>query len=692
MNDRPTLFRRLRREFRRVRDANEAARREAADTQANLAAVMESTPDMIWSVEVEHFNLKTFNSAFAAFVRKIAGVDLRAGMSSHGNLPPNLAELWRSWYRRAIEEGPFRVEHRLNRFDRLLELSFNRIVESGKTTAVAVFAKDITDRWLAESALSRSEVQYRRLFEAAGDAIIVTRNTVGIDCNEQATRLYRCQRQDLIGATPKHFSPERQPDGQNSGELARQKTRAAESGTPQFFRWTCRRKDGTLFDAEISLGRLGDGEHPSLMAIIRDVSEREKTRAALSDTQAILRAAIEQTPAGVVIGVPPDGSFRIYNSAALAMLGRETAAPSPMSGWDLLQTDGASVPVDQRPMLMAIREGKTLRGEEMMIRREGGGQIWILVNSAPVRDAAGRIIAGVVVLTDITARRNAEALVLQSEKLRTVAALAAGVAHEINNPLAGMVQNAQALLHRLTENLPANLKTASALGIPFLAVQEFARRREILSMLEAIRSSGGRASRIVRNLLSYARDDTEAQSVTLGGLVDEALELAQNDYELHSGAATVAPRIQRRFAPDAPRVLCHPAQIHQVLLNLMRNAFQAMRQNPPDRPPTLVFTVGAGDVGHSVDTGEPAGGRASGGWIEVADNGPGLTQNARDRMFEPFFTTKPAGQGTGLGLFVCYQLITVSHRGRLTLESTPGQGTTFKIWLPVGPPARAESA
>lgn len=226
---------------------------------------------------------------------------------------------------------------------------------------------------------------------------------------------------------------------------------------------------------------------------------------------------------------------------------------------------------------------------------------------------------------------------VQAEKLAAMGQLLAGVAHELNNPLSVVVGRTALLQQKLG-------------GGP-LAVQ-----------VEKIARAADRCSRIVRNFLALARQHPpERSEVRLNVIVQEALELLAYPLRLDNVEVTTS------LAEDLPVLWADPHQLHQVVVNLVTNAHQAMRETPPPRRLTLTtrHDPGRGQV-----------------YLEVMDTGPGIPREIQGRIFEPFFTTKPQGQGTGLGLSLCQGMIE-SHGGRISVRSDPGEGATFQIELPV---------
>jgi signal transduction histidine kinase len=236
---------------------------------------------------------------------------------------------------------------------------------------------------------------------------------------------------------------------------------------------------------------------------------------------------------------------------------------------------------------------------------------------------------------------------LQSEKVATMGSLLAGVAHELNNPLA--IVMGQAVLLRE-------------------AIQE----GPLVSRAAKIGAAAERCARIVRNFLSLARQrPTERGTVYLNLVIQEAVEMLA--YELRSDSVDLTLNL----AEGLPPLWADVHQLHQVLVNLITNAHHAMRRLPLPRRITLTTRV--------ID------GARERVRLMIADTGPGIPADLRDKIFEPFFTTKPAGEGTGLGLSLCRGIIE-EHGGTIAIDSAPGQGATFIIELPQAAAATAGTA
>ena len=284
---------------------------------------------------------------------------------------------------------------------------------------------------------------------------------------------------------------------------------------------------------------------------------------------------------------------------------------------------------------------------------------------------AGTIEGAVIRMDDITEHIRMEEMVVQSEKMLSIGGLAAGMAHEINNPLAGMMQNAQVVLRRVQSDLPASVAAAKEAGISMAQIRMFMEKRGIVRQLSQIHEAGIRASQIVQNMLSFSRRDFSGKiEQDIAELLDQTIELAKSDYDLKRRYDFKKIRIIREYDAQTPIVMCEVSKIQQVFFNILKNSAEAMQEMASHAEPT--FRIRVMPRGRYVR-------------IEIEDNGPGMTEETRKRIFEPFFTTKPVGKGTGLGLSVSYFIVTDNHNGKMTVLSEPGKGATFIIHLPLEP-------
>jgi hemerythrin-like metal-binding protein len=246
---------------------------------------------------------------------------------------------------------------------------------------------------------------------------------------------------------------------------------------------------------------------------------------------------------------------------------------------------------------------------------------------------------------------------LQSEKMASIGQLAAGVAHEINNPI-GFVNSNLGTLSRYVEDLllladlgaatPEGQALKQQIDLDYL-------RTDLADLLRESRDGLDRVRKIIVNLKDFSRiDQAEWQEADLLAGLESTLNVVWHELKYKA-------EIVRELRP-LPLVRCVPAQINQVFMNLLVNAAQAIPQHG-----TITLRSGTED-GWT--------------WVEIADNGCGMDETTQRRIFEPFFTTKPVGTGTGLGMSVTWDIVT-KHRGRFDIESAVGRGTRIRVWLPI---------
>nr|WP_320190818.1 AAA family ATPase [uncultured Desulfobacter sp.] len=358
----------------------------------------------------------------------------------------------------------------------------------------------------------------------------------------------------------------------------------------------------------------------------------------------------------------------LLNDAFCHFLGHSRETLLGKSDYDFCSKDEADIFWQKDELVFTTGEENV--NEEKFSDAKGKTHT-ILTNKTLYTDKKGKkYIVGIS--RDITERKRMEEMMIQSEKMLSVGGLAAGMAHEINNPLAGIMQTIQVMAQRLKAgaNIPANNKAAEAAGITMASIEQFMENRGIPRMIAAIIDSGKRVSEIVTNMLSFARkDDAAASSQNLNTILDKTIELAATDYNLKKEYDFKQISITREYDNGLPDIPCQVGKIQQVLLNILANGAQAMQG------------AGTPNAGFFIRTYVDSARNMA--CVEIEDNGPGMDENVRKHIFDPFFTTKPAGVGTGLGLSISYFIITENHKGEIAVESSPGAGAKFIIRLPL---------
>lgn len=275
-----------------------------------------------------------------------------------------------------------------------------------------------------------------------------------------------------------------------------------------------------------------------------------------------------------------------------------------------------------------------------------------------------------VLIRDITEKKHTQELLVQTEKMMAVGGLAAGMAHEINNPLGIILQACQNMTRRLNPEQEKNIATADALNLDMELLQQYLKKRKISTYLKSIHTAGERAAQIVKSMLNFGRFSTagNTEPCDINLLLDETLQIAEVDYNLQNKYDFKKININKQYG-TIEKIFCAKNEIGQVFLNIIKNAAQAMGSGEfsGKTPEITLYTAP----------------EKNGVLISISDNGPGIPPEIQKTIFEPFFTTKPVGEGTGLGLSVSYFIITAHHNGQFRVSSKPGEGTTFTIQLPV---------
>ena len=394
----------------------------------------------------------------------------------------------------------------------------------------------------------------------------------------------------------------------------------------------------------------------------KEIDQRRQGERELKYLKAYLTSMIDSMPS-VLVGVDEQLKVTQWNLQAE----QRTAVPSNQA---VSQDFVCFFPylADEADRIRAAVENHQVAKITRKLTGEIGEKQYQDIVVYPLREMDGAVIR----MDDVTERVRIEEMMIQSEKMLSVGGLAAGMAHEINNPLAGILQNIQVIQNRLKSDLPKNREAAETIGISLEQITEYMELRSIFSLVESTMGAGRRAAQIVDNMLSFSRkEDLAASECRVEQLLDKTVELAENDYDLKKRFDFRAIEIVRVYDGRDSRIRCNPGMLQQVFFNILKNGSEAMAEQTHRAAPPR-FTLGVSSTGETVV-------------VSIRDNGPGMDEPTRKRIFEPFFTTKEIGVGTGLGLSVSYFIVTENHKGTLAVESTPGQGTEFIITIPAGP-------
>ena len=395
-------------------------------------------------------------------------------------------------------------------------------------------------------------------------------------------------------------------------------------------------------------------------SMVDDITERQQAERALKLSETRFRTLIENAPDAIAVYPPDDRRIVYANPAFASLLGHDV--PQEMLGSSIdayIHPDDRHI-VERRRARLAEAHGALAPQEYRMLRRDGSVVYAEIVSMILEFDGKPNVIA---FGRDLTERKQMQARLLLADRMVSVGTLAAGVAHEINNPLAYVMSNLDLVG---TRRLPALAAKLRAMGGEAAKIGDEVGRA--VAMIDVAREGSERMRQIVRDLRTFTRgaDEEKRVLVDVRRVLDASINLAWNEIRHRA-------RLVKEYE-DVPPVSANEARLGQVFLNLLVNAAQALQ---------------VGDAAQNVIRVRVTAGRAGRVAVEVSDTGAGIPPAILDRIFDPFFTTKPVGVGTGLGLWICQGIVT-SLGGDIAAESRPGGGASFRVVLPAAATGQAE--
>jgi PAS domain S-box-containing protein len=389
-----------------------------------------------------------------------------------------------------------------------------------------------------------------------------------------------------------------------------------------------------------------------------DKSRSRLAEEALRRSEAQYRQIVEATSDGIVQADARDVVVFV-NRRLAEMLGYEPAEMIGRSLFDFMSPEARAIAA----VSMSNRRSEARRTVDITYRHRDGTDISVNVAGSALLDAEGNFVGNMGMVRDVTERKKLQSQLMVSDRMASIGTLAAGVAHEINNPLAAVIANLDFIV--------ASLKADGdgARGAVPAAPNEASLREAIGGPLADAREAAHRMRFLVRDLKVFSRSQADEPTcpVDVEALMDSSLRMADNEIRHRA-------HIVRQYGP-VPSVQASEARLGQVFLNLLVNAAQAL---PDGRADLNEIRVSSRLEGERVI-------------VEVSDTGTGIPPEIVGRIFDAFFTTKEVGGGTGLGLAISQRIIT-DMGGELTVESTMGKGTTFRVALPVAPMQENETA
>ena len=403
------------------------------------------------------------------------------------------------------------------------------------------------------------------------------------------------------------------------------------------------------------------GEPVAMHGTVQDITEQKRAEEALAELQHYFQSIIDHMPS-MLIGVDPEGRVTHWNHEASRLCG---LLSNEATGKPLMEV--CPILHEQAPVILNAITSNT---EQKLNRVRQVSEGVIRYSDIMIYPLSRETSGGAVIrIDDVSERMRFEEFMLQSEKMQVVGGLGAGMAHELNNPIGGILYGLQNIRRRLSAVLEKNTRLAEQSGVDLEMLDHYLTERGVWNMLDHLEDAGQRASSIIDNMLKFSSASAAGMEPTdMVDLLVNTLKLAHVDYDLRRKYDFPHILVERHFSKGLPPVNCKGADIQQVVLNLLKNSAWAIHQSAKSSNEALIsLRLYAQDRGVV---------------IEVEDNGCGMSEETLHRLFEPFYTTKKVGEGAGLGLSSSYYIITEQHQGRLEVTSTSGLGTCFRIWLP----------
>jgi PAS domain S-box-containing protein len=519
---------------------------------------------------------------------------------------------------------------------RWIRTSSRPVYEEGTLKCCYVVVRDITPSKKAEDELRESEKRFRRLSEAAFEAIVVHEGGVILSANDQYFEMFGYEPEELLGkqALPLTVTPE-------GVESIRKEIARGGMGPYDVIGL---KKDGTRFPIEIRAREVEYEGRMVRVAISMDVTERKQAEEVLKENEEKYRQLFEMESDALLLVEAATGRILEANRASSSFYGYSHDELLTMSIAELSSEPEEtlhSVATGERhiPIRYHRKKNGTLFPVETMAKNFmwRGGEVRI----AAIRDITSRVSAEKV-------RADLESHLWQIQKMEAIGTLAGGIAHDFNNILTGIM------------------------GYSEMALMDLPQNSEAKTCVELVIKGGHRARELVRQILTFSRrSEASPKPVKVGSLINETVKFLRA-----SLPATI--QIQANTEAEKDVVLADPTHIHQIIMNLCTNAHHAMR----DKGGVLGIEVKNVQIGPETVLSNPAAIPGRYLMLVVSDTGCGIDPANLRRIFEPYFTTKEKDEGTGLGLAVVHGIVT-QLGGAVTVRSEPGKGSEFRVLIPV---------
>jgi PAS domain S-box-containing protein len=623
-------------------------------SEAEFRTLAEAMPQIVWITRPDGWNLY-FNQQWMDYT----GLGLEESLGHNWNKPfhpDDQQRAMQAWQHATVTVSAYSVECRLRRADGIYRWWLIRGVPIFNATGDVLkwfgTCTDIDDLKVAEIKINEASVALR-LSKERLQAAISASGAGTFSWNIRTNDLDWDHSLDVLFGLPPGqtvrsldvFLAAVHPDDR-AGVIARCE-RCARDGADFNMEFRVIWPDGSLHWLDDRGKTIADdaGRPAHMTGACVDITERKAAEFERSQSEQWLKAFFDQPAVGVVQTDATNGRFVQFNQRFCDIVGYTREELSRLAFTDITHAQDLELNVEN---VRRLRTGAVRQFvQEKRYVRKDGSTVWANMAVSAIGPPGEAPSALIAFVQDISERKRLDEHLLQAQKMEALGQFSGGVAHDFNNILAAIG------------------------GYTELSQMKLQANPEVREYLGAVLQATGRAAALVRQILSFSRQQPEVRRVIeLGPVVAESLKLLR---------ATIPATIEfdQSLATDAPTVLANAGQVQQILMNLGINAWHAMKEQPGRLKMTLERCVV--DEAHAAAQPRLHIGRYA--RLSVSDTGMGMDAATLRRIFDPFFTTKPVGEGTGLGLAVVYGIME-SHDGAVTVYSQPGEGTVFHLYFP----------
>jgi PAS domain S-box-containing protein len=620
--------------FRGVgRDITERKQAEEAFNlqRAYFQQLFDNSPDAIVMLDINdrlsHAN-RGFEALFGYSTEEIQGQSLRGLIVPEEDEDATSASIQKVFSGEVVRRETIRIRKDGSLVD-VSTLSYP-IQLNGKVVGACFTYTDITQRKQAEEKLQQSEENYKTLFNSSVVGMYV------MDADTMKVVMGNRAAQEMVG-----FSSAEEGIGVNPFDFVvpEDREKVLEIAINEFLQDSRQTHEIQIMDKNgrkrwqsISIARITHKGRLSSLVSFTDVTERKQAEEALRQSEENYRALFDSTVIGTIVLDAETMKVAMANQAAVEMFG--FSSPEERIGLNPVDF----IPPEDKEMTLEIIM-KELFEQDLRTTREfraitkDGREIWISATGARIMHE-GRL-AGLISFTDITEQKRQNERLMMTDRLASIGELAAGAAHELNNPLTTITGFSQLLMEK---EIPDDIRED----------------------LKLINNEAQRAANVTKNLLTFARKHTPVKQLNqINNIIEDILKLRAYEHKANG------IEVKRQLAPNIPEIMVDYFQMQQVLLNIIINAEYFIT----DAHNRGTLTIATQKQNSTVI-------------ISIADDGPGIPSENLSRLFDPFFTTKEAGKGTGLGLSICHGIVT-EHGGQIYARTQQGKGATIVVELPI---------